>query len=249
MLRYEYKYLVPNALLSSLRLRLLPFVKEDRYAQEQIAHQYTVRSLYYDSGQHDFYHDKVDGVTARKKVRIRGYNLIRDDDLVYLEIKRKYGVFIDKQRIPVAGRNLAALLATRDIERYVRSLPNFDHAQEEARQFFYQLYAHRLQPQLVIVYDREAYFGRFDQRLRLTFDKGVRFCSGPTVEALFSDRPLTMALTDHFVLEIKFHSGLPEWIRTLVTEFQLQRIAVSKYTLCRDAQASLKKRHSISATF
>jgi hypothetical protein len=248
MLRYEYKFLVAKALLAPLRLRLLPFVKEDRYAMEQATHQYTVRSLYYDTPNRDFYYQKVDGVAARKKVRIRGYNLMRDDDLVYLEIKRKYGAFIDKQRIPVIKRNLAVLLATRDIEQYVHPLPNFDHAPEVARQFFYHLYAHRLQPQLVIVYDREAYFSRFDQRLRLTFDKAVRFGDGPDAKALFSDRPLTLALKDHFVLEIKFHSGLPDWCRSLVAEFQLQRMAVSKYTLCREAQASCGKRRPISYT-
>lgn len=232
MLRYEFKFLVPDALLDLLRRRLAPFVEEDRYAHLRAEHQYTVRSVYFDT--HDFrdFHQKIDGLEFRKKVRIRGYNQAATDSLVFLEVKRKYGQFIAKNRAPVPWASLTCMLEDRDIERYVQVRPGFATGRQDAHSFFYQIIAGGLRPAILISYEREAYFVAFDRRVRITFDKNIRYYPASTPAVLFEEERLTTLYKHHFILELKFHDSLPEWLRDLIRDLGLQRQALSKYVLC-----------------
>lgn len=232
MLRYEFKFLVPNALQDLLRRRLAPFVEEDRYAHQRAEHQYTVRSVYFDT--HDFrdFHQKNDGVELRKKIRIRGYNQATAESLVFLEVKRKYGVFIAKNRAPVPWVSLPEILAGKEIDRYVQVRPGFDSGRQDAHSFFYQIIAGGLRPAVLISYEREAYFVAFDRRVRITFDKNIRYHPARTTAVLFEEERLTALFKHHFVLELKFHDSLPEWLRDLIRDLGLQRQALSKYVLC-----------------
>ena len=100
-MRLEYKFLVNKADLNKLRNRLLPFVELDPFVKEGSVHEYTVRSIYYDSSNFDFYFEKIDGYKIRKKLRIRSYDKVNNNNLVFLEIKHKYDNFIGKNRSPL----------------------------------------------------------------------------------------------------------------------------------------------------
>ena len=91
MLRYERKYLVPNELMNPLRARISPFVRPDIFAREKDdgIWQYTVRSIYFDTRNLDFYAEKKEGLIHRRKFRIRGYDKYQPECRVVLEIKRK----------------------------------------------------------------------------------------------------------------------------------------------------------------
>ena len=91
--RKEYKYLVPNDLLPDLRRALKPFLSLDDFAMQRDKKEYTVRSIYYDTKTLEFYFEKIEGYKIRKKIRIRGYNQLLGEKVVFLEIKRKYENF------------------------------------------------------------------------------------------------------------------------------------------------------------
>ncbi len=232
MLRYEYKYLVPNALHDELRKRINPFVEEDRFAHIRPQHQYTVRSIYFDTSTYRNYHEKVDGIERRKKIRIRGYDFsTRDENRVFLEIKRKYGAFIIKNRAPARWSDLEELLTNRDIDSHIQTGPGFENAKTDARQFFYHVISAAMRPVILVTYEREAFYVTFDRQIRITFDKNIRFRLTKTMDPLFEEQALLPLITDHFVLELKFHEGLPEWMLDILTDFGLQRRSFSKYTL------------------
>ncbi len=231
MLRNEYKYLVPMEKLDHLRRAIAPFVDTDHYAFDRAGHHYTVRSIYFDRPSLPFYHEKLAGLAQRKKIRIRGYNAPQPDSRVFLEIKRKYGVHVEKQRAPVLLPNLQKLFASREIEKWVICLPGFEHAFYDAQRFFYNVIALGLQPVVLIVYEREAYFGKFDNRLRLTFDKMIR-CRPMTRLDIFCQERLEPVLDRYFVFEIKFFRGLPHWLSTIIRDMNLRRQSVSKYAYC-----------------
>jgi hypothetical protein len=237
-MRFEFKYLVPNDFLDSIRSDMRPFVNIDKYAYERAAHEYTVKSIYFDSPNMDCYHGKIAGIRVRKKFRIRGYNDPQKNDIIFLEIKRKYENSIAKNRAPLYYRDVVNLFDTRDIDKYILSLKNDGQEKEDASRFFYYCQRKKLNPTVITIYDREAFFGKFDPTLRITFDKYLRcapctFLSGFDIKS--HPKPV---LPTSFIFELKFYGFLPAWVTQLIDRYQMPRLALSKYTMCLDSQGS-----------
>jgi len=235
--RLEYKYLVPNHLVDRIRSEVRPYMDVDPFAGKQSTNEYTVRSVYYDSPRLDCYYEKLDGVGVRRKFRIRGYNEADENSIVFLEIKRKYLNFITKDRAPLLRRDLNDFLSSPEMDKYIISLSGTAQEQADAKHFLFYYYRHGLQPTVLVVYDREAFLGRFDASLRITFDKNLRGAIFPTLDMLHDEERLAPAMRDHFILEVKFFRGaLPSWAISMVQRYSLPRMALSKYTICLDAQ-------------
>ena len=96
--RSELKYYIPYTLIPSIRDYILPHMELDPYSAIMDEHEYTIRSIYFDSQFFDFYYEKVDGVKIRKKLRIRTYNNVSEDSYVFFEIKRRYNNRVVKER-------------------------------------------------------------------------------------------------------------------------------------------------------
>ena len=104
-MKYEFKYIVPVSKLDQLREAISPYMELDPYAAKMEAGQYTVRSVYFDTSNFDYYFEKIDGYKVRKKIRIRGYNEQVGGDTVFMEIKRKFKEPIEKDREKLNLRN------------------------------------------------------------------------------------------------------------------------------------------------
>lgn len=234
-MRLEYKFLVKNNMLEKLRNRLLPFVELDPFIKGTTDNEYTVRSIYFDSSNYDYYHEKIEGIKIRKKLRIRSYDTQADNNLVFLEIKNKYDNFIDKNRAPLLYHDLKNLLETKSVETYTLTNNGYANSINDGKKFFHHIYKSGLKPIILIVYDREAFFSKFDNNLRITFDKNIRFFEYPKIENLYRDEELEIAIPNDFVLEVKFNNGYPKWLQDIIIEFNLIRRSVSKYTICIDS--------------
>jgi len=238
MLRIERKYLVPDDRLDALRKRLLPFLDPDSYTHENELgiREYTVRSIYFDSRDLACYYEKHEGIMLRRKFRIRGYDNAEPGSRVVLEIKRKFEARQKKYRSYVMFRNVEKLLQSGDINKYVVSNRNNGPALAEASKFMYNINKRQLRPTCLIVYEREAYYGRFDRSVRITFDKNIRSRLYPAVSSLFDGEGMKNLFSNHFIMEVKyFRHEMPAWARSVVQEFRLRNEALSKYTLGIDA--------------
>ena len=233
MLRREYKFLAPVDILDDLRSEMEPYVELDKFAAARPNKEYTVRSIYFDSLNLDFYFEKIEGIKNRNKIRIRCYNELNNKNIAFLEIKRRLENFIDKHRSKTVYENLDDLFYTGDIDSYILQ-KDYD-SMDNAKRFFFQVNKKFLRPISLVVYDREAFFSKFDSNIRITFDKNLRFLSFPDFTSFYNDEALRPALTKHFVLEIKFYKGYSEHIQKIINKFSLQRMAISKYQICVDA--------------
>ncbi len=240
-MRLEYKFLVPKERLNDLREALRPFVLIDEYADKEIGKEYTVRSIYFDTPKLDDYHDKLAGIKIRKKLRIRGYNQPTIDSMVFLEIKRKYENHISKNRAPLLFSNLDNLLSTQDCEKYILKKKNYLDALKDASNFFYFSKIKNYSPVVLVTYDREAYYSKHDSTLRITFDKNLRSIASPKTSDLYNEVSLKKAMQGNFILELKFYSGFPQWLQKILQRFELNRQAISKYTICVDSHLELKR--------
>lgn len=243
MLRNEIKYLVPNCYLDILRGRLSFFARPDDFVGSLTngISQYTVRSIYFDNRALDAYHEKHSGIFLRKKFRVRGYNCQHPGVNVVLEIKRKIGNKVKKNRAFVKYNDLSNLLATGNTDRYMFENANISEARIEAGRFLFYYGLKQLTPSCLIAYEREAFHGLFDPGVRITFDKNLRSRMFPPTTELYAEERLKKFFPGHFILEVKYFSEtMPCWIRSLIQEFRLRHEALSKYALGIDTHLSNK---------
>lgn len=239
-MRLEYKFLVPLYFLNELREAIYPFVFIDEYAEKECNKEYTVRSIYFDTIKLDDYRDKLAGLKIRKKLRIRGYNINSGDSIVFLEIKRKQENHISKNRAPVLYSNLNELLATSDFENLLVKKKNYLNSKTDAVKFFYLMKLKNYSPVCLVSYEREAYYSKLDSTLRITFDKNLRSKPLPQIVNLYDDS-LQPSMSGNFILEVKFFGGFPVWLQKVIRRFDLNRRAISKYTISVDNHYELKR--------
>ena len=228
-LRYERKYLVNNELLEALRKRFMPFLVPDLNAdQTDSKSEYTVRSIYFDTPHFDSFSEKTEGLENRLKLRIRGYNNYFSGCEVFLEIKRKFGNRVAKNRALTMYDLLDKTLQTGQLKRSLGNIS--EHMKDDASRFLYHLHRDAQRAVNLVVYDREPYHGKFDPGVRITFDKNIRASLFPDLNELFSDIGLTHVWKDAFILEVKyFEGGRPSWCKSIIQEFELKHEALSKY--------------------
>jgi hypothetical protein len=233
-MREELKYVVPEAALDDIRREIQPFMELDKFGLGYEERGYTIRSIYLDSPDLLFYHEKQNHLQNRKKLRIRGYNDRNGGDMVFLEIKRKFSSAIAKDRAFMAYDDLEELFQTLDIDRLVDQENRFPESREAARSFFYHVYKLNLRPANLVVYEREAFMGRFDPTLRITFDRNLRGGVYPRMEELFEERDFQHVMPGYFILELKYSTQFPGWLRPTLARHGLMQRSASKYCMVID---------------
>lgn len=231
-MRSELKYVLPNSSLPSMRRAIEPFMDLDGHCRGREEEGYTVRSVYLDSPDLRYYHEKHAHLQDRMKVRIRGYDQPEDDAEVFLEIKRKFNSKIAKERAPVSYGAVRPLFESGRYADYIRG--SSSRALDTGRRVLYHVHRDRLGPTCLVVYEREAFEGRFDRTFRITLDRNLRGAICPGLDGLFCDEGMREVLPGFFILEIKFNTRMPAWTRQIIAAFGLIQCSASKYCLCVD---------------
>jgi hypothetical protein len=223
--RFELKYLIRWETYEDILRQMTNYTSADPNSEE--GGRYPIVSLYYDSPDFRFYWEKIQGLPIRQKVRIRQYGHERPDEAVFLEIKQRYYATVQKYRTKMRLSDAYdALESAHDRPEKKRSIKGntiLQHAE-----FLRDLYD--LRPQAVISYDRHAFVGTFDHRLRITFDTCLRVRTEELrLEAGNWGRYI---IPPEFVIcEMKVDSKAPEWLFSLIAEHNLEPKRISKYCL------------------
>lgn len=220
---------------------LIPHMVLDKYSGCHPDKQYTVRSIYFDTRRMDFYHDKLAGLRRRKKLRIRGYDSLTEDSLVFLEIKRKNGPTITKSRAPIKFSSHLDFIREADLEKYRDILKSVDNGYQDAKNFLYHLYTSNLVPTIKIIYEREAFFYKFDQKVRLTIDKNLRSSLIVDSERLYEEENIRYGLPSKAIFEVKVYGDIPLWLQHIIADLKLTQQALSKYTISLDSHSPFEQ--------
>jgi len=231
--KYEFKYIVPISQMDQLREAIRPYVELDPYAEAMEKHEYTVRSVYFDTSRFDYYYEKIDGYKIRKKIRVRGYNQQTGDDTVFMEIKRKFKEPIEKDREKLTFEVMKRLVAGEGAQAY--GDVGDEHGVNGAGKFLYHVYRNNLKPVVLVTYEREAYYDRYRPEVRMTIDKNLRSTAYPSIDDLYSEDKAIPALKDRFIFEVKFKDNFPGWLRPITGQLGMIRKSASKYVFCIDA--------------
>ncbi|MBC8185166.1 polyphosphate polymerase domain-containing protein [candidate division KSB1 bacterium] len=235
--RYEIKYYIKDRLIPEIRQYIRPFSKFDPHISTKTKDSYTVRSIYYDTADLDYYFEKLDGLKIRKKLRIRGYN--QNKSFVFLEIKRKYSNCIYKERINLPVSEAKHIVEELEIPANGKCM-NSHFFRLISQKFLYNLKRKMLHPTLLVVYYREPHIGIFDNSVRLTIDSNVRSLFDPKMDDLFEDKNLDEVINGKNILELKYNNFMPQWMKDMTSEFNLRNEAISKYCMGIDTSCHEK---------
>lgn len=231
--RLELKYFIREAEMPALRALIAPFTRLDPHAAGCAGRRYVVRSVYLDTPDLRFYREKEAGVRIRKKLRLRTYNGPEDGAPGFVEIKRKRGRVVRKERVQLPLDDAVAVL---EGGAPMDALPDLSRASRDSLDRFLAMQGLLgLRPTVLVVYEREPYVGRDDHRVRITFDCDVRSLVHPAIDEIFEQRGLRHVAGRRCVLELKFDGAMPPWLRPLTARLDRSHQAISKY--CRGIDA------------
>lgn len=219
--RFELKYLIHRFEYHALVERLKYALNADKHSTPH--HGYFVRSLYFDSHRNECYYDKLAGIKTREKYRLRIYH--PDSPQVKFEIKNKWNNQVFKETASI-DRETAGKVIRGD---YHALLPYNNPVLNKIYIVFTQK---GYRPRVIVDYHRDA-FVYFHFNTRITIDKHLR--STTTDFDIFSRdlHTVPVILEAKDILEIKYDSLLPDFIRGLIQPAAVERMALSKYSLSR----------------
>lgn len=221
-MRHELKYMINEADYLWLRDRLATAMPLDSNADEN-TREYHITSLYFDNMFNDALWDKQNGVEFRDKYRVRTYNLGKKG--ITLEKKSKYGSMTAKRSARMSRRQYEDLI----FGDYNFLLPSREPLFEE---LYAKIRTENLKPVVLVDYDREPYMYPVGN-VRITFDRNLH--SGQFSTDLLSGQVTSVPVFEPgaLILEVKYDDVLPPQIHALLQGLRAQRMALSKYTLCR----------------
>ncbi len=227
-MRFEIKYIVHRSKLDRLREMIKPFVRPDKNVANKTDYSYTVRSLYFDTPDLLYYYEKIEGVPHRLKLRMRTYDRPESQAPMFFEIKRKHRVPMTKNRSPFKYSTALDILKNGlTIEEY----PDKDPARiADCQRFLFHLHRDNLAPTVLVVYDREPYEAILDNTIRITFDKNLRSGLRDEIDDIY-DQDLKPVMHEHFILEVKYNTSYPGWMRAIVNSLDIKQVSASKYCM------------------
>ena len=221
-LRHEHKYLIEYDTYLRLKNTLSNVMHLDENSIEDKG--YHIRSVYFDDIYETALNEKLSGISERKKFRVRIYNY--SDNRIKLEIKKKYQDFTNKIGTDITKQEYFRLYDT-----YISDYAFSDDIVK--RSYYLETRNNLLKPKVIVDYYREAFTLPFNE-IRITFD--LQLEAAKPVRDIFTDEVVTYGFEEKYnrILEVKYNNFLPTYIKTILEQYNLTRLSVSKYLLCRD---------------
>ena len=212
--RYEIKYILTISQKNKLLEIMNEYMELDQYGRT------TIRNIYFDTPNYLLIRRSNEKPNYKEKLRIRSYVKPKDDTNVFIELKKKYDHIVYKRRLALSLKETNDWLLD-DIHCY-----KTNQIVNEIDYFI--SYYKNLKPSLFLSYEREAYYGKADKTLRITFDENI--LARTTDISLQSNIYGENILEEGTVLmEIKCSGGIPLWLTSILSKEKIYKTSFSKY--------------------
>jgi SPX domain protein involved in polyphosphate accumulation len=230
--RYELKFLITGEQKDRFLKAARPGLEADPHGRDAV---YGISSLYFDTPCLQAYWEKLDGVAIRRKYRLRRYAALNGATpawgAAFMEIKHRRNNTVTKERVSIGESGLETILETPTelarLDRYARR--NGLASQSTVAAIMLAASRPGFRPASVVSYRREAWLGRVDHRLRVTFDACCRASRPETRYSADIRAGQAILPANLFVMEIKFDHAIPTWIREITVAHQVRLQRFSKY--------------------
>ena len=212
--RIEKKYIVDEPTYEKLIKKLDGHFVKDRYYKS------TICNIYYDTPSHQLVRNSIEKPVYKEKLRVRSYGVPNNEDMVFVELKKKYKGVVYKRRIEMT------LAQTRDFFAG-KEVPHNNPQIENELKYFLKFYE-GIAPAMYLSYDRLAYCGAEDPSLRLTFDTHILYREEQKEldKGIWGKELLPAGVR---VMEIKIPNAMPLWLSAILYKLEIYPASFSKY--------------------
>ena len=211
--RYEIKFLLSAEQYELVSAAMKPHMTPDAYGCTRIC------NIYYDTENDRMIRASLEKPVYKEKLRLRSYGAAAQGSSIFVELKKKYNGIVYKRRLAMPEQEAKSWLSggaapvdsqiAREIT-YVR-----DHYRD-------------LRPKMHISYLRQAWFGKDDRQLRITFDRDIRGRQeNLTLEA--DGGGFSVLDKDLVLMEVKTPGAIPLWLTRVLTQNHIYKTSFSKY--------------------
>lgn len=165
--RIEKKYLITEDVYGKFFDKIIPYMEMDAFCKD--GKFYSINNIYFDTENNDLIRTSIDKPVYKEKLRLRSYGVPEFNDIVFLEIKKKYNGIVNKRRTLLKLNQAYDFL----FDGIMPSEGDYLNAQVlKELKFFMKFY--NPVAKLFLAYDRVAMFGKDDENLRITADRNIR---------------------------------------------------------------------------
>lgn len=213
--RREQKYLLNTIQRQAIEQAMLAHMERDPYENTAVC------NVYYDTPDHRLIRHSLERPVYKEKLRLRSYGLVKPEQKVFLEMKKKYKGIVYKRRVSLPEQEAVAYMADRDA--------TLEHHGQIGREIdYFKSFYGELRPSLYLSYDRLAWHDPAGSDLRITLDCNVCYRT--------DDMNLTspaggerLIEPEQSLLEIKTGMAMPLWLTEVLSTHEIRKISFSKY--------------------
>ena len=219
--RHEQKYLLDEDTFQKVIEVMDEYMMPDKY---NVNHKpYTISNIYFDTEDDYLIRTSLSKPNYKEKLRLRSYGVPSNDSQVFLEIKKKFNDIVNKRRTVLKlseAYNFISSGKPPELKEYMNT--------QVLKEIEYFLQVYRLKPKVYLAYDRIAYFEKYNNDLRISFDKNIRtrrydvaLEDGDYGEALLPDGV--------YLMEVKTSKAMPLWLTDMLAKYNIKKRSFSKY--------------------
>lgn len=211
--RYEKKYKITREQYQELISRIITRLQPEPYGK------HTICNIYFDTKDYAMIRHSLEKPAYKEKLRMRSYGTPKGEDMVYLELKKKYGGVVYKRRVSMRYD---------DAMGYVYDGIRPDSDSQVLREIDYAIRHYQACPAVYLAYERIAFFGKENPGLRITFDMDIRArryaleLDRGSFGTVFSEKGM-------FLMEVKIPGAMPLWLSRIFSELKIFPVSYSKY--------------------
>ncbi len=218
--RYESKFKLNETTYLEIISEIDKHLECDEYSQNNSF--YTISNIYYDTEDSYLIRTSLEKPTYKEKLRLRSYGQVKNNDIVFLEIKKKVAGLVNKRRIQLELQAAENFIKTKNI-------PNSAQINlQVAKEIYYFLNRYQLKPTLYLSYERRAYFQKGNSDLRITFDKNIK-ARRHNLNLFHQCECYPILEENMYIMEVKSSTSIPLWLISVLSTKGVYKTSFSKY--------------------
>lgn len=212
--RYELKYLLTRKQKKAVLQAMAPYMELDEYGRK------TIRNIYFDTENYRLIRKSLEKPAYKEKLRIRSYSKVSSEDMVFVELKKKYDSVVYKRRM--------ALEENQAMDWVLSKKPCVKQSQISNEIDYVLQYYRTLAPAVFLTYEREAFFEPDGGDFRVTFDENI-LCRQEAISLKADVWGIPLLAPGLTLMELKCSGGLPLWMVEVLSKEQIYKTSFSKY--------------------
>lgn len=211
--RYELKYLINIEKYKIISTVLRDYMRIDKFGKSLIC------NIYYDTDTFLLIRRSLDKPIYKEKIRLRSYGVPKENDNVFIELKKKFEGVVYKRRINMKFIEAQAFLKYHKTKNETQISKEINYC--------FELYKN-LKPKVYLSYERIAYYGIENTRFRVTFDNQIiwRDYDLELSKGVYGEEILP---TNMYLMEIKTDEAIPIWLANCLSKNKIYKQSFSKY--------------------